>query len=389
VRRLVFAAIIVLAACDSSQGASPPAVSVTPSPTPPSVLAGTIQTIAGDGTAGYSDDGGPATAAHLNSPKSVAVDAQGNVYIGEAFSRVRKVTPDGTITTVAGTGTSGFSGEGGPATAAMLTLPTGLAVDDAGTLYIADSYNFRVRKVTRDGIITTVAGTGYVGPVPGMGGYSGDGGPAILARIGRPSGVAVDGKGNLYVADPDNGRVRMVTGDGIIRTVAGPTVPGESQALDPAGVALDRAGNLFIADNAAGVIRKLAVDGTMSKVAGRGFPPGDSGNCTPALSAAFRQALSIAVDGRGDVYFADAAEDKVRMINTKGLFVNIAGSGTHGAFGAVGAVGDGGPATAAALGGPPSVAVDSQGNLFIADEANFRIREVVAPWQAPVNVACG
>jgi hypothetical protein len=389
VRRLVFAAIIVLAACDSSQGASPPAVSVTPSPTPPSVLAGTIQTIAGDGTAGYSDDGGPATAAHLNSPKSVAVDAQGNVYIGEAFSRVRKVTPDGTITTVAGTGTSGFSGEGGPATAAMLTLPTGLAVDDAGTLYIADSYNFRVRKVTRDGIITTVAGTGYVGPVPGMGGYSGDGGPAILARIGRPSGVVVDGKGNLYVADPDNGRVRMVTGDGIIRTVAGPTVPGESQALDPAGVALDRAGNLFIADNAAGVIRKLAVDGTMSKVAGRGFPPGDSGNCTPALSAAFRQALSIAVDGRGDVYFADAAEDKVRMINTKGLFVNIAGSGTHGAFGAVGAVGDGGPATAAALGGPPSVAVDSQGNLFIADEANFRIREVVAPWQAPVNVACG
>jgi sugar lactone lactonase YvrE len=389
VRRLVFAAIIVLAACDSSQGASPPAVSVTPSPTPPSVLAGTIQTIAGDGTAGYSDDGGPATAAHLNSPKSVAVDAQGNVYIGEAFSRVRKVTPDGTITTVAGTGTSGFSGEGGPATAAMLTLPTGLAVDDAGTLYIADSYNFRVRKVTRDGIITTVAGTGYVGPVPGMGGYSGDGGPAILARIGRPSGVAVDGKGNLYVADPDNGRVRMVTGDGIIRTVAGPTVPGESQALDPAGVALDRAGNLFIADNAAGVIRKLAVDGTMSKVAGRGFPPGDSGNCTPALSAAFRQALSIAVDGRGDVYFADAAEDKVRMINTKGLFVNIAGSGTHGAFGAVGAVGDGGPATAAALGGPPSVAVDAQGNLLIADEANFRIREVVAPWQAPVNVACG
>jgi hypothetical protein len=254
VRRLVFAAIIVLAACDSSQGASPPAVSVTPSPTPPSVLAGTIQTIAGDGTAGYSDDGGPATAAHLNSPKSVAVDAQGNVYIGEAFSRVRKVTPDGTITTVAGTGTSGFSGEGGPATAAMLTLPTGLAVDDAGTLYIADSYNFRVRKVTRDGIITTVAGTGYVGPVPGMGGYSGDGGPAILARIGRPSGVVVDGKGNLYVADPDNGRVRMVTGDGIIRTVAGPTVPGESQALDPAGVALDRAGNLFIADNAAGFL---------------------------------------------------------------------------------------------------------------------------------------
>jgi len=389
VRRLVFAAIIVLAACDSSQGASPPAVSVTPSPTPPSVLAGTIQTIAGDGTAGYSDDGGPATAAHLNSPKSVAVDAQGNVYIGEAFSRVRKVTPDGTITTVAGTGTSGFSGEGGPATAAMLTLPTGLAVDDAGTLYIADSYNFRVRKVTRDGIITTVAGTGYVGPVPGMGGYSGDGGPAILARIGRPSGVVVDGKGNLYVADPDNGRVRMVTGDGIIRTVAGPTVPGESQALDPAGVALDRAGNLFIADNAAGVIRKMAADGMLSKVAGRGFPPGDSGNCTPALSAAFRQALSIAVDGRGDVYFADAAEDKVRMINTKGLFVNIAGSGTHGVFGAVGAVGDGGPATAAALGGPPSVAVDSQGNLFIADEANFRIREVVAPWQAPVNVACG
>jgi NHL repeat-containing protein len=353
------------------------------------VIAGTILTIAGNGTPGDSGDRGPAIAAQLNAPKAVAVDAFGNVYIGEASSRVRRVAPDGTISTVAGNGMSGFSGDGGPATAATLTWPSGLAIDGAGSLYIADLYNFRIRKVTRDGIITTVAGNGYVGPFPGMGGYSGDGGPATLARLSHPSGIALDLKGNLYIADQDNGRVRMVTVDGIIQTVAGPQVSGESQPLYPTGVALDHAGNLYIADNAVLVIRKVAADGTMSRVAGRGFPPGDSGNCTPALSAAFGQALAVAVDGRGNIYIADAATDKVRVINANGIFGTIAGTGVHGAFGAVGAVGDGGPATAAALGSPPGIAVDDQGDLYIADEANMRVRKVIAPWQSTVNVTCG
>jgi hypothetical protein len=388
-RRVTAAAIILLAACSTSQSVSPPPASATASPQPPRVLAGTIVTIAGDGTQDDSGDGGPAIAGHLNGPKTVAVDALGNVYVGEAFSRVRKVARDGTISTVAGTGTSGFSGDGGLAAAATLSWPSGLAVDGAGSLYIADRDNFRIRKVTPDGIITTVAGTGYVGPFPGLGGYSGDGGPATLARLSAPSGIAVDVKGNLYIADQDNGRVRVVTADGIIRTVAGPQMPDQSQPLYPTAVALDRAGDLFIADNAVLVIWKMAADGTISKVAGRGFPPGDSVNCTPALSAAFGQALGVAVDGRGDVYVADAATDKVRIVNAKGIVNTIAGTGVHGAFGAVGAVGDGGLATAAALGGPPGVAVDEQGNLYIADEANMRVRKVVAPWQAAVNVSCG
>lgn len=346
-------------------------------------------TIAGTGTQGNLGDGGPAIAAQLNGPKAVAVDSIGNVYIGEAIGRVRKIAPDGTIRTIAGTGTSGFSGDGGPAREAKLSWPISLAIDDAGNLYIADEFNYRIRKVTADGIITTVAGNGYPGQAPGTGGYSGDGGPATSARLGPPSGVAVDQQGNLYIADEINGRVRKVTADGVIRTLVGPQVPGESQGLYPNGLAFDHAGNLFIADNAALVIRKVAADGTISRVAGRGFPPGDSGNCTPPVSAAFGQALAVAVDSRGNVYIADAAKDKVRMVTATGIFTTIAGTGVHGSFGAIGAVGDGGLATAAALGSPPGIAVDGQGDLYIADEANMRIRKVIAPWQTAVNGMCG
>jgi trimeric autotransporter adhesin len=399
-RRFVAAAIIVLAACGTPRSASAPSASATgslsspsgtvapsPSASPqhPGIPAGNIVTIAGTGTQGDSGDGGPAIAAQLNGPKAVAVDALGNVYIGEAIGRVRKVAPDGTIRTVAGTGATGFSGDGGQATAAQLSWPISLAIDGGGSLYIADQYNFRIRKVTPDGIITTVAGIGD-NQFPGNGGYSGDGGPATLARLGSPTGVALDKKGNLYIADEGNSRVRIVTADGIIRTFVGPPVPGESQHMYPAGLAFDQDGNLFIADNAALVIRKVTVDGTMTRVAGRGYPPGDSGNCTPAVSAAFGQALAVAVDGHGNIYIADAAQNKVRMVSARGIFATIAGTGVHGAFGAVGAFGDGGPATAAPLGSPPGIALDAEGNLYIADEANMRVRKVVAPWQ--VNHGC-
>src|SRR3984893_3657611 len=391
-RRFVAAAIIALAACGTPRSASAPTATLVPSPysTPEhsGIPAGTIVTIAGTGAQGNSGDGGPAIAAQLNSPKAVAVDGRGNVYIAEAIGRVRKVAPDGTISTVAGTGVNGFSGAGGPAAAALLSWPISLAIDGGGTLYIADQYNFRIRKVTSDGIITTVAGIGD-NSFPGNGGYSGDGGPAVLARLGSPTGVGLDKKGNLYIADEGNSRVRMVTADGIIRTFVGPDVPGETQHLYPTGVAFDHDGNLFIADNAGLVIRKVTVAGTISRVAGRGLPPADSGNCSPALSAAFGQALGVAVDGRGDIYIADAAQNKVRMVSATGIFNTVAGTGAHGAFGALGAVGDGGPATAAELGSPPGVAVDDQGDLFIADEANMRVRRVTAPWRAPATLACG
>ncbi len=389
-KRLWAVTIVILAACDIRQTASAPTTSATASFSPPSatvVRAGTIQTIAGNGTPGYSGDGSPAVAAQLNGPKAVAVDAIGNVYIGEAIGRVRKVAPDGTISTVAGTGTFGFSGDGGPATAAKLTLPSGLAIDGSGNLYIADRYNYRIRRVTRDGIITTVAGTGYAGQAAGTGGYSGDAGIATSARLGPPSGIALDPQGNLYIADEINGRVRKVSADGVIRTVAGPATEGPGGGLSPAGIALDRAGNLYIADNAGLAVWKVAAAGTITRVAGRGFPPGDSGNCTPALSAAFGQALSIALDGHGTIYLADAAKDKVRMVSADGSFSTVAGTGQHGWFGAGLAPGDGGPATAAPLGSPPGIAVDGDGNLYVADEANMRVRKVIAPWQAPIT--CG
>jgi NHL repeat len=402
-RRLLVTATIALAACGTPRSASAPTASgsngvsapratlvASPSVSPQRSgnPAGTIVTIAGTGTQGNSGDGGPAVAAQLNGPKAVAVDVRGNVYIGEAIGRVRKVASDGTISTVAGTGSNGFSGDGGPATAAQLSWPGSLAIDSTGNVYVADVYNFRIRKVAPDGIITTVAGIGN-NPFPGNGGYSGDGGRATLARLGLPTGIALDNNGNLYIADEGNGRVRMISADGIIRTVVGPQVPGEFQHLYPTGLVFDRAGNLFIADNAAGVIRKLTVDGTMSRVAGRGFPPGDSGNCVPALSAAFGQALGVAVDSRGGIYIADAAQNKVRLVSANGIFSTVAGTGAHGAFGAAGAVGDGGPATAAALGSPPGVAVDGQDNLYISDEANMRIRKVMVPSQAAPSLSCG
>jgi DNA-binding beta-propeller fold protein YncE len=227
-----------------------------------------------------------------------------------------------------------------------------------------------------------VAGNGKAGSFPGLGTYSGDGGPATLAGLGRPSGIALDQKGNLYIADEDNGRVRVVTADGMIKTVVGGQISANSQGPNPAALAFDQAGNLFIADNAGLSVWEVTGVGTITKIAGRGFPPGDSPNCSPARSAAFGQALGIAVDRDENIYIADAAKDKVRMITRDGLFSTVAGTGVHGAFGPVGMVGDGGPATGAALGGPPAVAVDKQGDLYIADEANMRVRKVIQPRHA-------
>lgn len=384
--------IALVTACGTSQSAPVPTATPTTSHSnagvtnrpsassnAPQFLPGTILTVAGNGVQGDAGDGGQANAAQLNSPKAVAVDAIGNVYIGEAVGRVRMVTVDGTIRTVAGTGTPGFSGDGGPAIAAQLTSVVGLAVDEQGDLYIADGFNHRVRMVAPNGTITTVAGTGDPGP-EGFGGYSGDGGPATLARLGIPNGLALDPQGDLYIADGNNNRVREVSRDGAIHTVLGPSMGLPNQYLDPAGISFDKAGNLYVADNGELLIWKVVADGTISKLAGRGIPAGDSPNCTSALQAAFGQSLSVAVDERGNVYFADAAHDKVREVSPDGTFRTIAGNGTHGYFGSGGPSGDGGQATEAALGSPPSVALDSKGDLYVADEANMRVRKVIAPW---------
>ena len=332
---------------------------------------GDITTAAGTGTAGFSGDGGPATSAELNFSTGVAVDGSGNLYIGDANNcRVRKVDGSGTITTVAGAGACAFSGDGGPATSAGLE-PYGVAVDGSGNLYLADAGNQRVRKVDGSGTITTVAGTGTAG-------FSGDGGPATSAQLNFPVGVAVDGSGNLYIADSTNNRVRKVDGSGTITTVAGTGTAGFSgdggaaasaQLNQPLGVAVDGSGNLYIGDWNNHRVRKVDGSGTITTVAGTGTT-GFSGDGGPATSAELIQPQGVAVDGSGNLYIPTPSQARVRMVNGSGTITTVAGTGTAGFSG------DGGPATSAQLNSPGWAAVDGSGNLFIADSVNNRVRKV-------------
>ncbi len=342
--------------------------------TPPSTVASgyTISTVAGDGTLGFSGDGGPGTLAELSVPFGVAVDGAGNLFIADfGNSRLRKVTPANAITTVAGNGTIGFSGDGGPATSAQLFSPEGVAVDGAGNLFIADLLDNRIRKVTPAGTITTVAGNGTLG-------FSGDGGPGTSAELASPTGVAVDGAGNLFIADFLNNRIRKVTPAGIITTVAGNGTigfsgdggPGTSaQLFLPEGVAVDGAGNLFIADSGNNSIRKVTPAGTITTVAGNGTL-GFSGDGGPATLAELDSPVGVAVDGAGNLFIADSENNLIRKITPAGTITTVAGNGTRGFSG------DGGPGTSAELASPSGVAVDRAGNLFIAEWRNNRVRKL-------------
>jgi trimeric autotransporter adhesin len=328
---------------------------------------GTITTVAGNGNAGFSGDGGPAASASLNLPNGVAVDLAGNLYIADtANGRIRKVS-SGAISTVAGNGNSGFSGDVGPATTATFLLPYGVAVDSAGNLYIADTFSERIRKVS-NGTITTVAGNGSEG-------FSGDGGPATSASLFLPQGVAVDSAGNLHIADTFNERIRKVS-NGTITTFAGngdyrfsgDEEPATSAALYlPFGATVDSAGNLYIADTYNQRIRKVS-NGTISTVAGNGNA-GFSGDGGPATSASLNSPNAVAVDLAGNLYIVDTLNERIRKVSN-GTITTVAGGGDP-----VDGIGDGGPATGALL-APVSVAVDSPGNLYIADPLNNRVRKV-------------
>ncbi len=329
----------------------------------------TIYTVAGNGVGGYNGDNGPATSAQLYHPVGVAVDSGGNLYIADYNnSRIRKVS-NGVITTVAGNGTLGYSGDNGPAASAQLSSPQGVAVDSAGNLYIADVGNNRIRNVA-NGVITTVAGTGPTYP---GGGFSGDGGPATSAQLYGPVGVAVDSAGNLYIADLYNNRIRNVA-NGVITTVAGSATldysgdngPATSAGLSgPQGVAVDSAGNLYIADYNDSRIRKVA-NGVITTVAGNG-KPGYGGDNGSATSAGLYFPNGVAVDTAGNLYIADSNTQRIRKV-ANGVITTVAGNGT------VGYSGDNGPATSAQLYYPMGVAVDSAGNIYIADDYNSRIR---------------
>ncbi|MGX2029945.1 PKD domain-containing protein [Methylocaldum gracile] len=336
-----------------------------------------VTTVTGTGDSGFSGDGGPATQATFFNPSGVAVGPDGSLYIADTYNeRIRRVSPDGIISTIAGTGEWGFSGDGGPAIRAQLTSPYGVAVGADGCLYIADSGNHRIRRVDPDGIISTVAGTGYAS-------FSGDGGPATLARLYEPTGVAVGPDGSLYIADRLNDRIRRVGPDGIISTIAG---TGEflftygysgdggpathAQLNFPEGVAMSSDGGLYIADSGNWRIRRVGPDGIITTVAGTG-QAGFSGDGGPASQAKLYHPYGVAVGPDGSLYIADTYNERIRRVGPDGIITTVAGTGQYG-FG-----GDGGPATQAKL-SPTGVAVSPDGSLYIADAYNYRIRRVAA-----------
>ena len=336
-----------------------------------------ITTVAGSAVAGYSGDGGPATIASILGPSGVAADKYNNLYIADNDNnRIRRVDAiTGIITTVAGDGSYGFSGDGGPAVSASLKQPTGIAIDAGGNLYIADYYNSRIRKVNAaTGVITTIAGNGTVG-------FGGDGGPAVSANIWLPTGVAVDAGNNVYIADQVNHRIRKVDAlTGVITTIAGNGVAGFSgdgglaisaELNQPYGISLDAGRNLYIADYVNNRIRKVAAGtGIISTVAGTGIQ-GYNGDGLSGQSVNLTAPTGVTVDYFGNLYIADLSQRVFRMDAVTGIITTIAGNGTPGFSG------DGGLAVNAQLFNSWAVFINGNGDLYIGDLANNRVRKVV------------
>jgi len=339
-----------------------------------------ITTVAGNGTFGTVEENKPASQVALNAPWNVAVAPDGSLYIADAgSSTIRRVGPDGIITTVAGTAfRNGFSGDGGLATLAKLTEPMGIAVAMDGSLYIAERFNQRIRRVGPDGIITTVAGNGILGS-------SGDGGPATLASLNNPTDITVASDGSLYIIDIGGNRIRRVGTDGIINTVVGNGIAGfsgdggpASQAtlFNPEDIAVAADGSLYIADTHSNRIRRAGPDGIITTVAGNGSGGtvvfgGDGG---PAIDAELYHPQSIAIATDGSLHIADAWNFRIRRVGSDGIITTVAGNGSGGTDLTSG---DGGPAAQAGF-RPNGVAVAPDGNLYIADKDSRRIRYVAS-----------
>jgi trimeric autotransporter adhesin len=392
--------------------------------------AGIVTIIAGTGGSGFSGDGGPATSARLWNPASVVVDGQGNIFIADQQNaRVRRVDASGTITTWAGNGVSNYGGDGGPALQALLDLPQGVAFDPTGNLLIADVYNNRIRKVDTSGIITTIAGTGTPG-------YSGDNGQASLAELNLPQGVAADSQGNIYIADTENGVIRKIDSSGIITTFAdGTQVVGYGSApppiaqcglVSPVGLSVDQAGTLYIADIGSNCVSEIGADRVLIVLAGNGTQ-GYGGDGGPAVNAILSSPQAALPDANGGLYIADSLNSRVRYIDASGNIQTVAGTGVSGFgqpngtlavntniedpvslalgldgslyFGSTGSgpllriapdgvlnpvisdynagfVGDGGPAIDAETNRVWGLAADANGDLYLADQQNYRIRKV-------------
>ena len=338
------------------------------------ILRGIIQTIAGTGEAGYSGDGGPATTAVLREPFMCAFDPAGNLLFSESRNYcVRRIDAQtGVITTLVGDGQAGYSGDGGPANRARLNEPYSLTVDDNGDIYIVDRLNAVVRKVDgATGIISTIAGTGEPG-------YGGDGGPGTLAQLREPNDCYLDGRGGLLIADIQDQRIRRLGLDtGIITTFAGngekvragDGLPAtQASILGARAVCMDGIGNTYIAEREGNGVRKVDTSGIMSTLAGTG-ERGYTGDGGPAIAATWGAPKAIRCDAAGDVIVVDTENHAIRRINAEGIVTTIAG-------GHLGADGDGGPATAAGLERPHGCGIGPDGTLYIADSNNHRVRAV-------------
>jgi len=389
---------------------------------------GVVSIIAGTGSSGSTGDGGLATSAKLNEPRGVYKDSSGEIYIADTKNhKIRKIDIFGDISTVVGTGVVGSTGDGGAATSAQLNQPKYIIKDTSGNLYISDSSNHKIRKVDTSGNISTFAGTGSSGS-------TGDGGPATSAKLNTPRGLYRDSTGNLYIADKGNHKIRMVNTSGNISTIAGTGAPGDtgdggaatSAQLDqPKGVYKDTSGNLYIADAMSHKVRKVDTSGNISTFAGTGAA-GDTGDGGAATSAKLDQPFDVLKDASGNLYIADKQKHKIRMVDTSGdilTFLSDAGAGDDGdgglailartnnpggifkdsstfyiadtnnhkirkvdlstniittiaGTGVAGSSGDGGPATSAQLNEPRGIFKAASGNLYIADTNNHKIRKV-------------
>ena len=338
-----------------------------------------IHTIAGTGKPGRGGDGGRAVEAQLSFPTGIAVDKAGNLYIADSFShRIRRVDTTGTIATVAGIGELGYGGDGRLAVRAQLSFPSGVAADHAGNLYISDPGNNRIRRVDADGTIATIAGTGERG-------YDFHG-PAVEAQLDKPSGVVVDEAGNLYIVGLYNFGIRRVDATGTMIEVAGSALPlyereNEQPFSRDRGLAVDDSGNLFISNIDYNYVRRVDATGTVSLVAGT-REPGFGGDGGPAVEAQLNYPEGLAVDKAGNLYIADSGNHRIRRVDAAGTITTIAGTGEPGY------AGDGGLAREAQLDSPIALAMDGAGNLYVADLGNYRIRVLTraAPLTPPTEL---